>query len=328
MRIQRRELFRLGVGGAAIMAAPHLGRAQTYPSSPIRLVIPFPPGGVFDVVGRPWAYKVRTDLGTVYIENLAGAGGAIGAQNVSRATPDGYTILLGASAINLYELLLRTKPLFDPTKDIVPISMIAITCFGIGVHPSVPVKSLSELVALIKANPGKMAYGSSSPGSMNHLTGEMFKFLTGITDLPIVPYKGAGPALIDAAAGNVLIIIPAMTSQVVQLHRSGKLRMLAVTHTERLAGAPEIPTANESGVPGLVTQQVLGIFGPAGISDEIFATIEKANRAALSDDAYRQSLIDAAVIPISDPSPEKFNQFMEEDIKRWSPLVKKIGVKI
>src|SRR6202020_1702230 len=163
----------------------------------------------------------------------------------------------------------REHPLLDPMKDLVKVSMVAITCFGIAIHPSVPAQNLQELIAYIKANPGKMSYGSSGAGTLNHLSGELLKSLTGITDLPHVPYRGAGPALADVIAGQIPMIIPAMTGQVLEFHRTGKLRLLAITNPIRLPIAPEIPTAVESGIPGLVTQQVLGLFVPAGVSQPI-----------------------------------------------------------
>ncbi len=183
---------------------------------------------------------------------------------VAHAPPDGYTVLLGSSSIHLAEMVLRAHPLLDPMKDLLPISMVAITCFAIAVHPSVPAQNLKELIAYVKANPGKLSYGSAGAGTMNHLSGELLKSLAGITDLPHVPYRGAGPAIADAIGGQIPMIIPAMTSQVLEFHRTGKLRLLAITNPDRLPVAPEIPTAVEAGVPGLVAQQVLGLFVPAG----------------------------------------------------------------
>jgi tripartite-type tricarboxylate transporter receptor subunit TctC len=206
--------------------------------------------------------------------------------------------------------------------------MVAITCFGIAIHPSVPAQNLKELIDYVKANPGKLSYGSSGAGTMNHLSGEMFKSLTGITDLPHVPYRGAGPALADVIGGQIPIIIPAMTSQVLEFHRTGKLRLLAITNPTRLPAGPEISTAVEAGVPGLVTQQVLGIFSPAGVPKDVLAKIEEANRAAMADKTYTQSLIDAAVIPVTDWTPAKFNAFMTAEVVRWTPLVKKIGIRL
>ena len=326
--IPRREFLRLGAGAGVLPFIANPAQAAGYPDHPVRLVLPFPPGGVFDIVGRPWADKVKTSLGTVFVDNQPGAGGSIAAQLVAHAPPDGYTIFLGTSSINLAEMILREHPLLDPTKELPPVSMLAITCFGIAVHPSVPAQNLEELIAYIKANPGRLSYGSSGAGTMNHLSGEMFKSLAGIADLPHVPYRGAGPAIADVIAGHVPMIIPAMTSQVLEFHRTGKLRLLAITYGSRLPAAPEIPTAVEAGVPGLVTQQVIGIFSPADLPKDIAAKIDAANRGALADTAYRQSLVDAAVIPIPDWTVDRFNQFMTEDVARWTPLVKSLGIRL
>lgn len=326
--IVRRKFLRLAVGMAALPLAARVARSAAYPDHPVRLVLPFPPGGVFDIVGRPWADKVKTNLGAVFIDNQPGAGGSIAAQLVAHAAPDGYTIFLGGSSIHLAEMVLRQHPLLDPMKELVPAAMVAITCFAVTVHPSVPAQNLQELIAYVKANPGKLSYGSSGAGTINHLSGEMLKSLAGISDLPHVPYRGAGPALADVIAGQIPIIIPAMTSQVLEFHRTGKLRLLAITYDSRLPIAPDIPTAAESGVPGLVTQQVLGIFTPAGVPTPIIAQIAAANTAAMADKAYTQSLVDAAVIPVPDWTPERFNAFMKEDVARWTPLVKEIGVRL
>ena len=326
--IARRKFLTLAVGGTALPLTTRLAHAAAYPDHPVRLVLPFPPGGVFDIVGRPWADKVKTSLGAVFVDNQPGAGGSIAAQLVAHSAPDGYTIFLGSSSIHLAEMVLREHPLLDPMKELVPAAMIAITCFAVTVHPSVPAQNLQELIAYVKANPGKLSYGSSGAGTINHLSGEMLKSLAGISDLPHVPYRGAGPALADVIAGQIPIIIPAMTSQVLEFHRTGKLRLLAITYGSRLPIAPDIPTAVESGVPGLVTQQVLGIFTPAGVPAPIIAQIAAANAAAMADKAYTQSLVDAAVIPVPDWTPERFNAFMKEDVARWTPLVKEIGVRL
>jgi tripartite-type tricarboxylate transporter receptor subunit TctC len=328
MTFARRRFLGLALGAGTLPAVSRWARADTYPARPIRLVLPFPPGGVFDIIGRPWADKVKTSLGTVFVENQPGAGGSLAAAAVAHAEPDGYTIFLGSSSIHIAEMILRQHPLLDPMKDLVPISMVAITCFAIAVHPSVPAQTLAELIAYVKANPGKLSYGSSGAGTMNHLSGELLKSLTGITDLPHVPYRGAGPALADVIGGQIPIIIPAMASQVLEFHRTGKLRLLAITNPTRLTIAPEIPTAVEAGVPGLVAQQVLGLFAPHGTPAAIVAQIAAANRTAMADKTYQQSLVDAAVIPLADWTPEKFNQFMVEEVARWTPLVQAIGVRL
>jgi tripartite-type tricarboxylate transporter receptor subunit TctC len=328
MKLHRRAVLRLAAAAAALAGVPRLAMADTYPTRPIRLVLPFPPGGVFDIVGRPWADKMSRILGTVFVENQPGAGGSLAAAAVAHAEPDGYTIFLGSSSIHLAELILRDHPLLDPMKDLTPVSMVAITGFAIAVNPAVPAQTLMELVAYIKANPGKLSYGSAGAGTMNHLCGELLKSLTGITDLPHVPYRGAGPALADVIAGQIPMIIPAMTGQVLEFHRTGKLRLLAITNPARLPVAPEIPTAVEAGVPGLVAQQVLGLFAPAATSKEIVRQIAEANGTVMADKAYQQSLVDQAVIPVTDWAPDQFNRFMADEVARWTPLVQTIGVRL
>ena len=329
MKLHRRDVLRLAAGAAGAAAAPVASFADTYPTRPVRLVLPFPPGGVFDIVGRPWADKVSRSgmLGTVFVENQPGAGGSVAAASVAHSAPDGYTIFMGSSSIHLTEMILREHPLIDPNKELVTVSLIAVTCFGIAVNPQVPAQNLKELIAYVKANPGKLSFGSAGAGTLNHLSGELLKSLAGITDLPHVPYRGAGPALADVIAGQIPIVVPAMTSQVLEFHRTGKLRLLAITNPTKLPIAPDIPTAAET-VPGLVTTQVLGIFVPAGVPAPIVAQIAAANASAMADKAYTQSLVEACVIPVPDWTVDRFNAFMKEDVARWGPLVKAIGVKL
>jgi tripartite-type tricarboxylate transporter receptor subunit TctC len=326
--IPRREFLRLGAGAAALPLISGAAQASDYPDHPVRLVLPFPPGGVFDIVGRPWADKVKTTLGTVFVDNQPGAGGSLAAQLVAHATPDGYTIFLGASSIHLAEMVLREHPLLDPMKELVPISMLAFTGFGVTVHPSVPAHSLKELIDYVAANPGKLSYGTPGAGTMNHLSGEMLKSLAELKDLPHVPYRGAGPGMADLIAGQIPIFIPAMTSQVLEFHRTGKLRLLAITNPNRLPIAPDIPTASESGVPGLVTQQLLAFFAPTGTPNSCIDKVAEANRIAMADRAYQQSLVNAAVIPVTDWTTDKFNTFMTDEVARWTPLVKSIGIRL
>jgi tripartite-type tricarboxylate transporter receptor subunit TctC len=328
MTSSRRAVLRTAAAAAALAAVPHSGRADSFPSRPIRLLLPFPPGGVFDIVGRPWADKVSRTLGTVIVENMPGAGGSVAMTATAHAAPDGYTIFLGSTAIHMADMILRTHPLIDPMKELQPISMLGISTFAIVVHPSVPAKTLKELVDYVKANPGKLSYGTPGAGTMNHLSGEMFKSLTGIKDLPHVPYRGAGPAMADLIAGQIPIVIPAMTNQVLEFHRTGRLRLLAITNPERLPMAADIPTAVEAGVPGLVSQQVLGLFAPAATPADVTGKIAAANAGAMADEAYTQSLIDAALVPVTGWTPTKFDSFMHEEVARWTPLVQQIGVHI
>jgi tripartite-type tricarboxylate transporter receptor subunit TctC len=328
MKLARRDFLQLSAGVATLAGSVRSAAAALYPDRPIRLVLPFPPGGVFDIVGRPWADKVKVSLGSVFVDNQPGAGGSLAAQLVAHAPADGYTIFLGSSSIHLTEMILRDHPLLDPMKELTPVSMVAITYFAIVVNPAVPVHTLNELIAYVKANPGKMSFGSAGTGTLNHLSGELLKSLTGITDLPHVPYRGAGPAIADAIGGQIPMIIPAMTNQVLEFHRTGKLRLLAITNPTRVPVAPEIPTAIEAGVPGLFSQQVLGLFAPAGTPPPIVARIDDANHRAMADAVYRQSLVDAAVVPVPDWSVAQFDTFMTSELARWTPLVKAIGVRL
>jgi tripartite-type tricarboxylate transporter receptor subunit TctC len=202
MKLNRRNLLHLAVGAVASSAVSRIAQAQGYPLRPIRLVIPFPPGGAFDAIGRPWADKIKSPLGTVIVENIGGGGASLGAAAVARARPDGYTMLLGGTLPHVNEALLKSRPLYDPVKDLDPIAAIAAGFLSIAVHPSVPAQTLREFIVFAKANPGKLSYGHTGVGSTNHLTGELFKMLAGTPEIVQVPYRGAGPAITDLISGQ------------------------------------------------------------------------------------------------------------------------------
>jgi tripartite-type tricarboxylate transporter receptor subunit TctC len=328
MKLARRRFLQLAAAAAAVPAAPHVASAQAYPSRQVRLIVPFPPGGAYDTIGRPWAERMRPLLGQVVIENVGGGGGSVGAALATRAKPDGYTLLLGGATTHVTESLLKNKPQYDALKDLEPISPVAITAFALALHPSVPASNLNELIAHARANPGKMSYGSAGTGSLNHLTGEMFKLRTGLTDLLHVPYRGAGPAIIDILAGQVPMIVPAMTNHVLELHRSGKVKVVAVTHGTRLAAAPEIPTAVEQGLTDLVTPNFIGVFAPAGTPKPIMDQIAKANLALLEDADYRKLLVSGTFEPHGGLQPDAYRRYVESEIARWTPIVKTLDIKI
>jgi tripartite-type tricarboxylate transporter receptor subunit TctC len=328
MALIRRRFLALAASAAALPALARRARGQTYPSRPIRLIVPFPPGGAYDTIGRPWAERMKPLLGTIMIENIGGGGGAVGAAQASRARPDGYTLLLGGATTHVTEALLKNRPQYDPLKDLEPVSPIAITAFALALHPSVPASNVKELVAYAKDNPGKLSYGSAGTGSLNHLTGETFKLKVGLPDLVHVPYRGAGPAIVDILAGQVPMIIPAMTNHVLELHRAGKLKVVAVTHGTRLAAAPEIPTAVEQGLTDLVTPNFIGIFAPAGTPKPIIDQVAQANSALLSDPDYQQLLISGTFERQTGLDPEAYRRYVESEIARWSPIVGTLGLKI
>jgi tripartite-type tricarboxylate transporter receptor subunit TctC len=328
MRLPRRRFLHLAAGAAAVPAVCRFARGQAYPTRPIRLVIPFPPGGAYDAVGRPWAEKMKPLLGTVAVENIGGGGASIGAAAVARAQPDGYTILLGGTQTHVNEALLKKRALYDPVKDLDPIAGIAANVLCIAVHPSVPVRTLEELIAHAKANPGKLSYGHAGVGSIQHLTGELFKSLAGTPGIVDVPYRGTGPLVADLIGGQVPMGTPGVTGQVLEFHRSGKLRILAVTSPTRLIAAPELPTAAEQGFPGMIVRGSIGVLAPAGTPIGIIEQIAQTTSTVVAEPAFQRMLIDAGIEPTVDSDPEKFRRSLAADVALWTPIVKALGIKI
>jgi len=328
MKLPRRRFLRLAAGAAALPIVPRIALAQAYPTRPIKLVVPFPPGGAFDAVGRPWADRMKPLVGTVVVENIGGGGSSIGASAVARARPDGYTILLGGTQTHVNETLLKSKPLYGPVKDLHPIAAIAANVLCIAVHPSVPARNLKELIAYAKANPGKLSYGHSGVGSIQHLAGELLKSMAGTPDIVQVPYRGTGPVITDLIGGQVPLGTPGVTGQVIELHRSSKIRVLAVTGPTRLAAAPELPTAAEQGFPALIVIGSIGLLAPAGTPIEIIEQIAQSTRTIIAEPGYKQMLIDAGIEPMLDSNPEKFRQSLAADVALWAPVVKALALKI
>ena len=312
----------------ALPVLSRVARAQAYPARPIRLVIPFPPGGAYDAVGRPWADKVKPLLGTMVVENLGGGGASIGAAAVARAKPDGYTLLLGGTLPHVNEALLKNKPLYDPLKDLDPIAGVAANVLCIAVHPSVPARTLKELIGFAKAHPGNLYYGHAGVGSIQPMTGELFKSLAGTPGIVHVPYKGTGPVVTDLIGGQIPMGTPGVTRQVLELHRSGRMRILAVTSSTRLVAAPELPTAAELGFPGMVVIGSIGLLAPAGTPTGIIDQIAQAARTVVTEPAFQKMLVDAGIEPTLDSNPEKFRRSLAADVALWTPVVKALGVKI
>jgi len=326
--LPRRRFVQLVAGGAVLATATRALCAEPYPTRPIRLVVPFPPGGAFDTLARPWVEKMKPLLGTMVVENIGGGGSSLGAAAVARAGPDGYTILLGGSLPTVNEALLKSRPLYDPFKDLDPIAGLAVVAVALAIHPSVPAQTLQEFVAYAKAQAGKLSYGHVGVGSTNQLTGEMFKLAAGLPELVQVPYRGAGPTMADLISGQLAMAVVALTSQSLGFHRSGKLRILAVASPRRLIAAPELPTVAEAGFPGLTYEGTIGPVAPAGTPATIIEQIAQAVRTALADPAYRQRLIDSGFEASADTTPEKFRRRLEADVRFWTPLVESLALTI
>jgi len=328
--MNRRELLALGLASLPASALlPMLAFAQgKYPERPIKLMVAFSAGGVNDVVARQWAERVKTLLGTVYVENQGGGSGTIATGEVARAQGDGHTILLGSTSTMVLNPMTMAKVSYDPAKDFVPIAILAVSTTSIVVHESVPVKSLQELIAYAKANPGKLSYGSAGTGTMSNLSGELFKQLTGLSDVIHVPYKGAGPGITDLVSGHIPMMTPNITGQVLELHRTGKIRILAVNAAQRLGAAPDIPTAIEQGVPGMIGLLFLGLFAPIATPKPIVDRITDATHSAMANAEFQQVLMTSGLEAIPDSNSEKAKRFMDEEIARWGPVVKAAGFKV
>jgi tripartite-type tricarboxylate transporter receptor subunit TctC len=326
--LNRRIILGTGVaalGTAALARLPALAQSR-FPERPIRLMVPFAAGGVVDVIGRQWADRIKPHLGAVVIENQGGGGGTIAAGEVARAQPDGYTALLGNTSVMVLNPAIMAKVPYDPVKDFAPVSILAISVNGIMINPAVPARTLPEFVAYAKANAGKLSYGSAGAGTMTQLAGELFKQIIGAPQITHVPYRGAGPSMADLVSGAIPMATINVTGQTLELHRAGKIRILAVTSPQRLKGVPDIPTAIESGLPNMVSQLFTGLFLPAQTPKPIVDQIYQASQKVMTDDAMQKALIESGLEPITDSSPEKVAAFMQEEVARWGPVVKAAGL--
>jgi len=323
--MKRRHLL---AASAGLLAAPGLARAQAkYPDHPIRLVIPFPPAGPTDIIGRMTAERLTAMLGqNVVVDNKTGAAGSIGAVDVKNAKPDGYTFLFATSSTHAINPTAFVKPPYDPIKDFTPISSICVNPLILVTHPSMP-DSVTGLVDLMKKNPGKYSYASSGIGSILHLAGEYFKREVGGLDVRHVPYRGSTPALQDLLAGNVAWMFETFSTSL-QHHRSGKLRILAYAHAQRAAIAPEIPTMIEAGVKGYEAYTFNLIVGPPGTPQPVVDTIDQASRKLMADPSVVKFLEDIAAVPTTDTTPERTAKFIKDELAKWAPVIRAADVKI
>ena len=295
--------------------------AQTWPAKPVRFVVPFPPGGSTDVAARTVAEKLSRALGQqVVVENRGGGGGAIGTVEAARAAADGYTLLFVADPVITLHLVVKNVQ-FDMQRDFAAITQVTTQPIAVAVHSSVPVKSVQELIAYAKANPGKLSFAHSGTGSGQHMSGELFKKMAGI-DIVHVPYKGGGPAVQDLVAGQVPMGVLGSTP-LIPHHKSGRIRIIAFTSKDRFPPMPEIPTLHESGLAGFDTTQWLGILAPKGTPAEIISRVhvETANVLALPE--VKERLAQAALQAVGS-TPKEFEALIRADLERWSAIAKEL----
>ncbi|WP_206035663.1 tripartite tricarboxylate transporter substrate binding protein [Roseomonas sp. HF4] len=315
MRTTRRALL-----GAAL-ATPAL--AQDWPTRPVRIVIPYPPGGPTDLIGRVVAQRAQRELGQpLVIENKPGASGTIGAAEVSRAAPDGQTFLMNASIHVIIPHLNRNLP-FDALNDFAPVTNMALVPLVGLVNPRLPVRTLRELADHVKANPGRISYASSGIGAAQHLAGEMFKQVAGL-DMVHVPYRGAAPAIQDLIAGNVQVMfdsVPAGAGAV----REGLLRPLAVTTDRRIAAYPDLPTTAEAGFPGLVISTWYGIWAPPRTPAPIVDRLQRAVAVAVQDDEVKARMATLGADPVAD-RPDAFAAFCRSEYEKFGAIVRSANI--
>jgi tripartite-type tricarboxylate transporter receptor subunit TctC len=308
---------------AALAAVFSPAQAQQYPTKPVRLVVPAAPGGGTDITARIIAPKLSEQLGQqVVVENRAGAGTMIGSEAVARAAPDGYTLLMGISTLAINPAMYKKVP-YDALKDFAPISQVVSLPNVLVTHPSLPVKSVKELVAFARARPGQLNYASAGVGTNPHLSMELFLAMTGLK-MTHVPYKGAGPGLVDTVAGHVSVMTPSIISGLPHV-RGGRLRALGVTSAKRAGGVPDIPTIAEAGVPGYDAVQWFGVLAPTATPRAIVVRLHGEIVRVLQAADVKGRLSGDGADPVGN-SPEEFAAFLSAETAKWAKVVKDAGI--
>jgi tripartite-type tricarboxylate transporter receptor subunit TctC len=311
-------VFALGI------CLPAYAQAQTYPSRPIRVVVPFAPGGAVDIVARMVSLRLGEALHqTVVVDNRAGAGGTLGTDIVAKARPDGYTLLIASMGVAVNAVLYPKLP-YDTLKDLAPITMLAEQPNIVVVHPSVPAKSVRDLIALAKAKPGQIAYGSGGVGSNSHFATVLFVMMANIEMLH-VPYKGLGPAITELVGGQVQMAVSNVSTALPHV-KSGKLRLLAVTTKKRFPLFPELPTVSESGVPGYESSGWYALWAPAGTPPDIVAKLNSEVTRILTSATMKEQL-GAQGLEAIPTSPDAFAKQLRVEIEKWGKVVKATGAK-
>jgi tripartite-type tricarboxylate transporter receptor subunit TctC len=315
----------IALAALCVTAAP-LAVAQAYPTKAVKIIVPFPPGGPTDIVGRFVATKLSEALGQQFVvENRAGAGGTVGSEAASQAGADGYTLLYGSTSTLAMAPSLYRKLGYDPRKSFAPISLVSSGPMLIAVNATVPANSLAELIALAKAKPGSLNYASAGNATPPHLAAEMFKSMAGV-NLVHVPYKGGGPALQAITAGEVQILFEGLVTLLPQI-KSGRLRALAISSATRDPALPDVPTSAEAGLPSFQVNFWSGLVAPAGTPPEVIARLNAALRQALASDEARATLTRFGLAPAGNTPPE-FARFIDGEILRWEKVIQASGAKV
>ena len=312
--------------GLAFASLAGVSHAQAWPSKPIRWIVPFAPGGTTDILARTIAEKLTPALGKpVIVENNPGAGGSVGATQTAKAAPDGYTIMGGTISTHAINASLYKQLPYDPVKDFVPITLIARVPNLLVVNPEVPAKSVKELIALLKANPGKYTFASSGNGTSQHLSGELFKSMAGV-DMQHIPYKGSPPALQDVVGGQVTMTFDNITTAW-PLAKAGKLRPLAVTTAKRSPIAPDVPTLAESGLAGYEVGSWQGVFAPAGTPPDVVKRLNTEIVKIINMPDVRAKLEALGAEPVGNSSDE-FATIVKSEVAKWAKVVKESGAHV
>ncbi len=300
--------------------------SQAFPTKPIRIVVPYPPGGTTDIVARPIGKGLQEALGQpVIIENKPGAGGNIGMDFVAKSAPDGHTVAVSSVATLAIGASLYSKLPYDVLRDLAPITRIAAVPNVLAIHPSVPADSVRELIAYAKANPGKLRFGSAGSGTTVHLSGELFKNMTGI-DMQHIPYKGAAPAMVDLLGGRVDLMFDFLSSSLAQI-RGHKLKALGVTGPKRSPLLPNVPTVAEAGVPGYEVYAAFGVLTAAGTPPAIIAKLNSEIVKLIGSAEMKEILAKQGADPIGD-SPEQFAASLKQEVDKWAAVVKASGARV
>jgi tripartite-type tricarboxylate transporter receptor subunit TctC len=310
---------------SALLCGVPQAAAQSFPVKPVRIVVPFAPGGNVDINARAVAPGMREALGqTVIVDNRAGAGGMIGAEHVAKSAADGHTLLMASNSVYSVAPSVYSKPLYHPLRDFVAVSMLTSVPFVLVIHPSVPAKTFKEFVSIVKANPKKMTLANAGVGTSNHLVGELIQMQVG-TRMPSIPYKGSGPALIDLMGGQVDVHVDQLTASMGHI-RSGRIRAIAVTTNKRSSQLRDVPTLAEQGLKGFDATTATGLLAPVNTPREIVERLNAAAVKAVQDPAIRARFAELGADTIGSSSGD-FASYIKEDFAKWAKVVKEAGIK-